>query len=120
MVPCCCHFEGSFYVLLTADVGKIDIIFIGFSPEQTLYIDFHRLKLPGAVVKINHVAKLFHAVDIESGDNSCLPGILYRHYHSFETLLPGPQGYRKNALYRLQGSVERQFSHHYIRFDTAR
>ena len=76
---------GKSYIILTFELNSAGTI--------------HNISI---ILPVFHIAKVFNTINIQTFNNSCLPGIFHRNNDSFESFLPCLQSDREYPFHQLQ------------------
>ena len=104
------HFKGAFHGFLTFDIGIVQVEFILLRVELFSGIYKDRLRRTLVCQEIDDFDDVLHAIDVEIVHHRRLALVLFGDDKSLEFFRPCPDGNWQRAFYRLQTSVETEFS----------
>ena len=113
MASCSGHFQGSFDVLLSANVREIKVEIILMLKEFPARVNDNGLALRLSVKKRYDVSHAVHAVNVKLIHNSRLAGIGCGHDKALVMFEPCLDGNRQYTLDGLKLSVKPQLAYHH-------
>ena len=106
MASCGCHFQGTFDVLLPANVRKIKVKVILMLKEFLTSINNNGLALCFSIEERYNISHIIHAVNVELIHNSRLACIGCGHDDAFVMFGSCFDSYGQNTFYGLKFSIE--------------
>ena len=111
---CGCHLERALHVLLSTDVGEVELKLVLLLVELAARVDDSGLGTFLSGEEGYDVAYVLHAVYLEIVHHGCLAHVLLGNDQSLELLGTGAYGDGKHSLGRLETAVETQLAYHHI------
>ena len=91
------YLEGTLDVLLSANVGKVEVVVTLLLVELAAGIDDGGFEGCRAVEEVDDIGEVVHAIDLEIVHDGCLADVLSGHDESCKLFLPGLDGNGKGT-----------------------
>ena len=114
MTACSSHFKGTINALLTAHVGKVELIMLLLGKKLLACVDNRGGIQVSAVEELDNVEQGVHAIDLQLVDNGCLAHVLAWHDETFELLCARLDGDGQGATDGEQTAIEAQLAHEHV------
>ena len=105
------NLEGTLDVLLSANVGKVEVVVTLLLVELATGVDDGGFEGCRAVEEVDDIGEVVHAIDLEIVHDGSFADVLPGHDESCKLFLPGLDGNGKGTADGQQTAVETEFAH---------